>query len=241
MEEKYHDDSPAYDKEEARGFEELVCIAEGPDGPMRDSTITTMEDIAERNGCYAMRMCELHFCSPCFVPDDVKAAEWAIRAAKLGYNPVGVWLMYLLRCGEYGTIEEDNISEEHYISKDFWGRGGYHPPCDSILHLTEFQILMAVTHTDMYGYTYLEGWENDGYGFENDTFAFRHESNNEDFWEDPYWLANFIFKPAGLELEWYKHMGKSEEINQLVSETDLRRMFVHCIESVRRDIGRPMP
>ncbi len=207
----------------------------------RDSAISEMEKLARIDGACARGMCELHFCSGCFVPNDVEAARWGIIAADLGFDPVGMWLKYLLT---ETTYDDDEFIPEMspivpVFCMDTGGKGQYRNTCGDSLELVEFQILKAITCTNDDGSTNLKEWKNDGYGFENDVFAFRRSDDIDyDFWTEHVWLANFIFKPAGFELDWYDIVGKNDQVNQAVSTDDIRKMLRFCIDSVRRDLGR---
>lgn len=72
-------------------------------------------------------------------------------------------------------------------------------------------------------------------GYENDVFCilpfwWGDEDNLEEL-DKP----NFLYKPTGLEIEWYKYPFRSSYMNQDLSIEELRYIFERCYQSIVRD------
>lgn len=113
-----------------------------------------------------------------------------------------------------------------------------------LVNLTEF-IHKTVAPGEPYGYG-LGGPYGYGIEFENDTFEMHP------FWwgdctcgvevdgeaDEPhmptcrYELPNFRHKPSGLEVRWYKWIGRSMEWSRSFGPTEWRALFSECVTSV---------
>lgn len=84
------------------------------------------------------------------------------------------------------------------------------------------------------GYGYFDAANSSGC-FENDTFAVRPY-----YWGDDETIANlpnFVYKPTGLEIRWYKYPMRDAYSNMDVSPSDFRKILDECAASLeRRDI-----
>lgn len=72
-------------------------------------------------------------------------------------------------------------------------------------------------------------------GYENDTFCiypFWWDDDNEEEVNKP----NFIYKPTGFEIEWYKYPFRSAYMNQDLSRDELILIFAKCFESIMEDV-----
>lgn len=49
---------------------------------------------------------------------------------------------------------------------------------------------------------------------------------------------NFLYKPTGLAIYWYKYIGRGMSANQKISVNEFRKIIEHCIESAREDIEK---
>ena len=68
------------------------------------------------------------------------------------------------------------------------------------------------------------GRDQQGLGFENDTFAIRpYNWDNE---KDP--LPNFEYKPVGFMMEWYKYPFRASYMNMECTVSDVERIFGLC-------------
>lgn len=72
----------------------------------------------------------------------------------------------------------------------------------------------------------------DAYEFENDTFIIRAYYWGED--EDIAALPNFVHKPTGLEISWYKYPMRDAYSNQDVSIERFEEILADCEASMRR-------
>ena len=68
-------------------------------------------------------------------------------------------------------------------------------------------------------------------GYENDIFKTNpyYWGDDEDIMEEP----NFIYKPTGLEIRWYKYPLRDTFFNQDISFEEGKRIFEHCAESIK--------
>lgn len=89
-------------------------------------------------------------------------------------------------------------------------------------------------------FLYDNGWDGhairgDGfdasYEWENDTFIVRAYYWGED--EAKAELPNFVYKPTGLEINWYKYPMRDAYSNQDVSVEDFKQILVKCAESMK--------
>ena len=79
---------------------------------------------------------------------------------------------------------------------------------------------------DRYGYT--KDGKNE---FENDTFVIR--TYYWGFDEDIANLPNFVYKPAKLEIKWYKYPMRDAYSNQLISIEEFETILRKCEESLK--------
>lgn len=78
-----------------------------------------------------------------------------------------------------------------------------------------------------------DGWDKEYATFNNDTFLVRPY-----YWgEDEYIcsLPNFVYKPTGLEIQWYKWPFRDSYINQEMPLQQFEQIIEHCLNSVRKD------
>ena len=69
--------------------------------------------------------------------------------------------------------------------------------------------------------------------FENDTFIVRPYYWGED--ESIAELPNFLYKPSGLEIRWYKYPMRDAYSNMDISPEDFRAILNACRASLKRD------
>ena len=79
---------------------------------------------------------------------------------------------------------------------------------------------------DMYGF--LDVCDENGW-YDDDVFTVRPYYWGED--EDMIDLPNFVYKPTGLEIFWYKYPMRSAESNQDVSLYEFKKILRHCKRS----------
>ena len=79
------------------------------------------------------------------------------------------------------------------------------------------------------GYGRLEG--SDEPEFENDTFIIRPYYWGED--EKEQILPNFVYKPTGVEIKWYKYPMRDAYCNKDISVEQFKRIIDECKESMQ--------
>ena len=107
----------------------------------------------------------------------------------------------------------------------FGNMAGCHFPLDREAFEKAFQPLMDAGF-DSYGYYHGE------WGFSNDVFSVQ-----------PYWWGdedakeasapNFLYKPTGLEIRWYKYMLRDAYANKNVSIEEMKEIIAKCVESMK--------
>ena len=84
---------------------------------------------------------------------------------------------------------------------------------------------------DMYGYFECDNREY----FENDTFIIRPYYWGED--EAKQDLPNFVYKPTGLEIDWYKYPMRDAYSNQDISIDEFKEILSNCEKSMGENNG----
>lgn len=88
---------------------------------------------------------------------------------------------------------------------------------------------------DGYGYIEkeeLKEYKTDRGGFENEIFLVNpyYWGDDENIMEEP----NFVYKPTGYQIEWYKYPLRDSYANQKLSFEELKGILDKCIESVKK-------
>jgi len=68
-------------------------------------------------------------------------------------------------------------------------------------------------------------------GYDNEVFTIRPYYLGED--ETQAVLPNFVYKPTGFEIQWYKHAFRDTYMNQDLSESQILYIFKECEESIK--------
>lgn len=97
--------------------------------------------------------------------------------------------------------------------------------------------LVLVGDMDGYGYCTDENKKHRNIrgGYENETFAINPFWWGEDDNLKEVNKPNFLYKPTGLEIEWYKYPLRSAYMNQNLSRDELILVFAKCYESINKD------
>lgn len=66
--------------------------------------------------------------------------------------------------------------------------------------------------------------------FDNETFTIRPYYWGED--EELMELPNFIYKPTGFEIQWYKYPFRDSYMNQDLSKKEIINIFKKCVNSI---------
>lgn len=103
-------------------------------------------------------------------------------------------------------------------------RGKYPFPDRDIVYDKVWTDLLKLAHSDPHGYTNDCRYENTRGGYEDEVFAIR-----------PYWWGdddseevdapNFLYKPTGLEIRWYKYPFRDSYMNQELSADEVLAIF----------------
>lgn len=85
---------------------------------------------------------------------------------------------------------------------------------------------------DMYGYRESHVHESDDYSsIDNDVFTIRPYYWGED--ESITELPNFVYKPIGLEIQWYKYPMRDAYSNQDIDLVTFAKILEECAKSLR--------
>lgn len=97
----------------------------------------------------------------------------------------------------------------------------------------EWKFLLQTTESDGYGDTDYCDKRNLSGGYENETFAIRPYYWGED--EKLASLPNFLYKPSGFEIRWYKYPFRDSYMNMNLSNEAIREIFELCENSVLKE------
>lgn len=111
-------------------------------------------------------------------------------------------------------------------------RGDFGLANRDLAHCKEWLRLLAAAETDSYGYTESKNCANNRGGFENEVFAIT-----------PYWWGdgadetecnrpNFLYKPTGFEIRWYKYPFRDSYMNQNLDDKALKEIWAACAISI---------
>lgn len=108
-------------------------------------------------------------------------------------------------------------------------RGNYEFPDRDIVNSTEWETLCEKAQVNIsYGTPEVE---REFYGFENEVFTIRpyYWGDNEETSE----LPNFVYKPTGFKIEWYKYAFRDSYMNFALSIEDILEIFKNCADSIK--------
>ena len=180
------------------------------------------------------------------VPRDTgKALEYALDAAECGSEEaaglVAVMLDAPLSTDDDKRPDIDEAELEELKAR--WGRhmNDYGRMCldqrpfipasrPSLQDGAEWRLITNLTDSGYYGECYLEDRCNDSGGFEDEVICIRPFDWGYD--EDPVRASrpNFLFKPSGFNMEWYKYPWRSPEMSENLSLGEIRRIWRLCID-----------
>lgn len=131
------------------------------------------------------------------------------------------------------------MEHEIELGNLFFGhsRGEYCFPDRELVDCPEWRNLLEVTNSDFYGYA--SEWDNplsnvnDRGGYENDVFAINPYWWGDDENREECLKPNFLFKPTGFEITWYKYPFRDSYMNKDYSEEQIKQVWSVCIESVK--------
>ena len=72
-------------------------------------------------------------------------------------------------------------------------------------------------------------------GIDNEVFTIRPYSYTDDEMEET--LPNFVYKPTGFEINWYKHAFRDSYMNQALDIPQILDIFKKCVESINTAKG----
>lgn len=106
----------------------------------------------------------------------------------------------------------------------------YHFPDRNLEDCEEWQNLLQKCSCDDDGICSDELHKNILNGYENDVFVIIPYYWGDD--EDIIILPNFIYKPTGFALRWYKRPFRSTYMSQNLTSEELKQMWTDCAKSI---------
>ena len=138
------------------------------------------------------------------------------------------------------TSPEEGETMGIYLSPKTYDRG-YNIPSRDLIDSPEWHVLLEITDSEYHGHTYLKSMRNETGGYENEVFAINPfywgEVGDRDY-ERLSDRPNFLFKPTGLTIEWYKYPFRDSHMSEDLDSNELRRVWRFCIRSVQRDFEK---
>ena len=110
-------------------------------------------------------------------------------------------------------------------------RGEFFIENRNIVNCVAWQNLLEVCQCSSYGCNYRETNITKLGGYENDLFAI-----NPYYWGDNEELSNipnFLYKPTGLEIRWYKYPFRDSYMNQNLNDNQLKYIWKKCAKYVK--------
>lgn len=98
----------------------------------------------------------------------------------------------------------------------------------------EWALLLSVTRTAPDGTTGMRGHGNSRGGFEDGMLSIVPAVSDPHL---PDWPASFYFKPTGLRIDLGDDVMSMTAVREELDESDLRWVFLLCVDSARRSIG----
>jgi len=166
-----------------------------------------------------------------FVKRDIeKAYQYMLTAARNDESEARQWIGFFLDDEKDAVIGEE--AEERNSTIRFYHRSirSFNFPDRSLVDCPEWIVLLDICDLDGHCCCCSEDLASSRGGFENDTFAIRPFYWNDDKTESE--IPNFIFKPTGFEIEWYKYPFRDSYMNRRLNEKQIRHIWRLCIESV---------
>lgn len=110
-------------------------------------------------------------------------------------------------------------------------RGDFPIKNRKLVHCREWQKLLEICKCDGYGFTEDKEHETDRGGYENDIVLINpYYWGNDDAIAD---LPNFVYKPTGLEISWYKYPFRDSYMNQELTDKELKQIWRECCNLIR--------
>ena len=106
-------------------------------------------------------------------------------------------------------------------------RGQFKLPDRDIVSSDEWANLKEKVNINFYG---IPNDESDFYGFDNDAFTIRPYYWGED--GNMAELPNFLYKPTGFKIHWYKYPFRDSYMNQDLNREEILKIFDKCIHSI---------
>lgn len=102
----------------------------------------------------------------------------------------------------------------------------------NIVNSVAWQNLLKACRLDTYGYNYGKNNTTQLGGYENDLFMINPYFWGED--DDLCEIPNFLYKPTGLEIRWYKYPFRDSYMNQNLSDNQLKYIWEKCANYVKK-------
>lgn len=201
------------------------------DGGNGETGMRLLEEAADRGSDDALfEMGRRLFTGRGIARDPAASLDHFLRAAEDGDRRARYWLALFMPVtgGDVPAGEGVHAPRDH-------GRSvrPYHLPPGQLEEASEWYVLLDLCGLDTYGCSLDRFSETDG--FENSVFSIRPylwwEPGDKE-WETASVMPNFLFKPTGFEIEWYRYPFKDSWMNRPLTLGQVRHIWRLCIQSV---------
>jgi len=110
-------------------------------------------------------------------------------------------------------------------------RGEYKLENRDLVNCKDWQELLYVCECDSYGCTEDFSHETERGGYENDLFCINPYYWGED--KNLMEMPNFLYKPTGFEIRWYKYPFRDSYMNQNLTDRQIKVIWKKCAEYVK--------
>ena len=115
-------------------------------------------------------------------------------------------------------------------------RGEYKFPDRNLVECNEWQKLLEITDSDSRGYTYIDQLKSSSGGIDTEYFSINPyywgecDCDDEDEHDEgcPCVRHNFIYKPTGFTIDWYKYPFRDSYMNMNLIEEQIKWIFKKC-------------
>lgn len=218
-----------------------------------EGLIGDMEELRHRRPEYGYLLAVWMYAGRILERDPAKALEYALEAAEDGYSEAADLVSVMtdspletdgIRDADMSPEKLEKFLRESSRHMSEYGimclrQRPYHAPGRMPLQDgQEWRLITNLTDSEYYGETDSAS-SNDSGGFEDGTLSIRPFDWGYD--EDPERASrpNFLFKPSGFNMEWYKYPWRSPMMSENLSLGEIRRIWRLCIDHLLS--GRTFP
>ena len=144
-------------------------------------------------------------------------------------------IIYIYIIGDDNTLDESDIYSNMELGNLIFGnsRGSY--PLKRGVWQNTFHEFLDEIGLNVFGYIEddkLKEYKTDRGGFENDVFLINpyYWQDDDDIAEEP----NFVYKPTGYEISWYKYPLRDSYANKKIKFKEFKNILEECKKSIKK-------